>query len=83
MAHRYTDEIITDDRGEVRLTRVHPNTKLTIQGRTVLAKDVPLNRYQLDCAHYGVGVAVSQGDVVFCEECAVTRKVVKARLTAR
>lgn len=76
-ASAYADILQTDNRGEVRVTQLHPNTVLKIAGRTFLAKDVPLTVYTLKCGHKDSGIAVEEKDLVFCDKCADNSHVVK------
>lgn len=76
---RYSDSILTDDRGMVRLSELNPQTRIKVRGRYIVAKNIPLSAYFLDCNHSGQGIAIAEGQVIFCESCKETRRVASAR----
>lgn len=77
--YQHPDQVMTSNRGLVRITRINPNARLVINGRTIHARDIPLSIFTLDCSHKDKGIAVSTGDTIFCEPCQDYRKVTSAR----
>ena len=76
---RFPDSILTDDRGMVRLSELNPQARIKVHGRYIIAKNIPLSAYFLDCNHSGQGIAITEGQVLFCEPCKETRRVASAR----
>lgn len=76
---KYADEVLTENRGIVRVTRIHPESVLVIHKRKIQAKDIPFNIYTLECSHKGKGIAIKENDTIFCEDCSDSRKVVRSR----
>lgn len=76
---RFSDSILTDNKGMVRLRDLKHNEKIVIKGRTIVASSIPLSNYSLECGHIGQGIAIAVGSVLFCEECKDDKFVVKAR----
>lgn len=66
---RYSDSILTQNIGMVRVTELDPDTELKIAGRWIVAADIPLNIASLSCGHIIRGIALKEGNVVFCETC--------------
>lgn len=66
---RHSDSVTTRNRGVVRLTEINPEARLHIGNRWVRAGDIPLTTSTLDCGHIVRGVAISTGDVIFCDKC--------------
>jgi hypothetical protein len=66
---RFADSILTQNRGMVRLTELDPKERLKIAGRWVEVADIPLNAVFLSCGHPMRGIALAEGNVVFCESC--------------
>lgn len=76
---RFSDSILTDNKGMVRLRDLKPNEKVVIHGRSIVASSIPLSNYSLECGHIGQGIAITVDSVLFCEECKDDKFVVKAR----
>lgn len=76
---RFPDSILTDDRGMVRLSELSPQTRVKVRGRYIVAKNIPLSAYFLDCTHTGQGIAIAEGQIIFCEKCRENRRVASAR----
>lgn len=77
-AREYPDQLITDNRGTVRVSELAPNTRLVIAGREFRAGDVLLSDYVLDCAHTGKGIQVNKGDSIYCPDCGEQKPVARA-----
>jgi hypothetical protein len=76
---RFPDQVLTDNKGLVRITLMNPEAVLIVQGHKVIVRDIPLSFYTLNCGHTGRGIALSQNDVVFCSECERNEFVARAR----
>lgn len=76
---RFPDSILTDDRGMLRLSDLDPQSRIKVRGRYIVVKNIPLSAYFLDCNHSGQGIAIAEGQVIFCETCKETRRVASAR----
>ncbi len=63
----FSDSIHTQNRGLVRLTELKPEEKLKIGGRWVTVADIPLTAAILECGHAVRGIALQEGDIIFCE----------------
>lgn len=76
---RFSDSILTDDRGMVRLSELNPQARIKVRGRYIVAKDIPLSAYFLDCNHTGQGIAIAENQIIFCDTCRENRRVASAR----
>lgn len=78
-AVRYADSLVTEDRGIVRLRDLRPSDEVVFHGHTLKVRDIPITYATLDCSHGSSGIALSEGDVVFCEVCAADKRVARTR----
>lgn len=76
---KYSDSIHTKNLGLVRLTEIDPETELFIGNRWVIAGDIPLTAALLKCGHHIRGIALQEGDIIFCDSCHDESYVVSAR----
>lgn len=74
----HADQLFTD-KGAVRLSKLSPRATITINGRTVRVRDIPLNRVKFECGHITTGIAITDGDMLYCETCNTERTVVLSR----
>lgn len=80
---RYPDSILTDDRGMVRLSDLAADEVIYLRSagnviRRIKAGDIPLTAYTLECGHRGRGIALSVGNVLFCDSCMEDKAVTSA-----
>lgn len=76
---RYPDSILTDDHGMIRLRDLNPQSRIKVHGRYIRVNKIPLTIYTLNCGHKDQGIAVTVGELIFCDECHGTQEVVLAR----
>lgn len=73
-----TPDLLHTDNGAVRVLSMNPESVVTIQGRDIKVGQIPLSIYTLECSHMGKGLAVAKGDLLFCDNCSGTSRVVKS-----
>lgn len=72
-------DMITTDRGPVRLSSLRPEQTVTIHGRRIKVGQIPVSFYTLECGHKSQGVAVNAGHLIFCESCQTQKVVVVSK----
>lgn len=63
----FSDSIHTKNKGLVRLTELKSDERLLIGSRWVTVGDIPLTAAFLECGHTVRGIALQEGDHIFCE----------------
>lgn len=61
------------------LSRMNPNSKIKIAGRSIRVKDIPHDVYTLACGHIGRGFFVQLNDIIFCQHCQETKSVARVK----
>lgn len=66
---RFSDSIETSDGKWVRISNLHPDKiiKIGSQRISVRVGDIPMNAVALSCGDMIRGIALSVGDIIFCE----------------
>lgn len=75
---RYLDELFTDN-GPVRVSELNQNQVIVLRGMEIKVKDIPHNRVKFECGHISTGIAINEGDMIYCEQCSQEQKVVFSR----
>lgn len=61
------------------LTKMNPNSTITVRGHRIKVKDIPYDVYTLKCGHIGRAFGAETGDIMFCDSCHDDKEVVRVK----